>query len=57
MKYLILFATVFALNSCNTTIGLYRDTKAAVIWTKNKIRPNAGGDGGASYDDYGAPVY
>jgi predicted small secreted protein len=60
MKHLILLtlcATVLALTSCNTTIGIYRDTKAAAIWTKNKIKPNAGGDGGASYDDYGAPVY
>ena len=54
MKLLTLFAVVFALNSCNTSIGLYRDTKAACIWTKEKIQGTGGGDGG---DDYGEPVY
>lgn len=55
------------LTSCNTTIGLWRDTKAGVIWTKNKIQNsgNSGGGGGyqsggsnSSYDgEYGAPIY
>ena len=57
MKILIMLATVFALNSCNTTIGLYRDTKEAFMWTKSKIQSNGGGEGGGSEDDYGAPVY
>jgi predicted small secreted protein len=39
-KLLIVIATALALNSCNTTIGLYRDTKAGVIWTKDKIQGN-----------------
>lgn len=53
MKYFILLATVVALISCNTSIGLYRDTKEGFNWTKNKIQ-GTGGSGG--YDD-GAPVY
>ena len=55
MKFLIVLATVFALNSCNTSIGLYRDTKQAFSWTKSKIQSSGGGGGGG--DDYGAPVY
>lgn len=57
MKYLLMLAAVFALNSCNTTIGIYRDTKAAFLWTKGKIQSNSGGSGGGYEDDYGAPVY
>ena len=56
MKFLILLAAVFALNSCNTSIGLYRDTKQAFSWTKSKIQGSGGGGGGGG-DDYGAPVY
>jgi len=40
MKLLILLAAVFALNSCNTSIGIYRDSKAAFLWTKGKIQGN-----------------
>lgn len=54
MKYLSLVAVVFALNSCNTMIGMYRDTKQACSWTQQKLRAS-GGDGGG--EDYGAPVY
>lgn len=56
MKFLVLLAAVFALNSCNTTIGLYRDTKAAFLWTKGKIQGSGGGGGGVD-EEYGAPVY
>lgn len=57
MKYLLLAALLFSLNSCNTSIGLYRDTKQAFNWTKNKIQ-GAGGSSDVSYDDNGgAPVY
>ncbi len=56
MKYLIALAAIFALNSCNTSIGIYRDTKQAYSWTKNKIQGMNGGGGGGS-EDYGAPVY
>lgn len=58
MKYLILLATTFSLTSCNTLIGMWRDTKAATQWTARKIDNAAnkhGGGGGG--DDYGAPVY
>ncbi len=54
MKYLIVVAAALALNSCNTFIGLGRDTKEGYIWTKNKIQGT--GDGG-SQDTGGAPVY
>ena len=67
MKHLVILAAVLALNSCNTTIGLYRDTKAVVLWTKGKIQGDGGGsgggggaiDGGADPVDYeyGAPIY
>lgn len=60
MKYLLLAALLFSLNSCNTSIGIYRDTKQAFNWTKNKIQGANGGGGGADvpYDDNGgAPVY
>lgn len=45
MKYLVVIATVLALNSCNTSIGIYRDTKQAVSWTKAKVQ----GGGSESY--------
>ena len=55
MKYLSLVAAVFALNSCNTTIGIYRDTKQAFLWTKEKIQNCRSGHGSddASGDAYG----
>ena len=54
MKYLIALAFVFALNSCNTFIGIGRDSRQAYDWTKEKIQ---GSGGGGSADSYGAPVY
>lgn len=60
MKNLLLAALLFSLNSCNTTIGIYRDTKQAFNWTKNKIQGAGGGGGGADVpyeDNGGAPVY
>ena len=56
MKALLVLATVLALNSCNTSIGLYRDTKQAFVWTKEKIQGAGSGGGGGGYDE-GAPVY
>ena len=55
MKLLVVIVTVLALNSCNTLIGIGRDTSAAYNWTKNKIQGNGGGSG--ADDNYGAPVY
>jgi len=52
---------LFPLSSCNTLIGVGRDTKEGFIWTKNKIqeKTQGGGDGGSQQDSYdqGAPVY
>jgi len=55
VKLLISFAAVIALTSCNTSIGVWRDTKAGFNWTKQKIQ-GTGGGGGQEYE-YGAPVY
>jgi len=57
MKIFIVIVSAFALNSCNTSIGIFRDTKQGFNWTRDKIQ-NAGGGGGGQSDDYsGAPVY
>lgn len=55
MRLFLLIITALALNSCNTMIGLGRDTKQGYEWTKNKIQ-GSGGGGGDTYDQ-GAPVY
>ncbi len=55
MKYLILLVTVLALNSCNTLIGMGRDTKVGFLWTAKKVQ--GAGSGGGSSENYGAPVY
>jgi predicted small secreted protein len=58
MKVLLLLMVVFSLVSCNTTIGVWRDTKAVFKWTANKISGSDDGGGGDEYDtEYGAPVY
>ena len=60
MKFLILLAAVFALNSCNTSIGVYRDTKAAFLWTKEKIQSSSASSNSStsrSNNTGGAPVY
>jgi len=53
MKYLILLMALLTLNSCNTFIGIGRDTKQGYEWTKAKFQ----GPGGGSQDTSGAPVY
>jgi predicted small secreted protein len=55
MKIFALFAFCLSLVSCNTAIGIYRDAKEGVIWTKNKIQEKRGG--GSQSDPYGAPTY
>jgi hypothetical protein len=55
MKIVLLAIALVSLNSCNTIIGMYRDTKQAVIWTKDKIQGSGGGGGGGAYSD--APIY
>lgn len=56
MQVILLLIGLFSLVSCNTSIGVWRDTKAAYNWTANKISESRNGGGG--YDtEYGAPVY
>ena len=58
MKLLIILVAALALNSCNTMIGIGRDTKQGYQWTKGKIQGSGGGGGGSGGDEnYGAPVY
>jgi predicted small secreted protein len=52
MKVLILIVTILALNSCNTLIGIGRDTKQGYEWTKSKFQ----GSGGQSQEEL-VPVY
>jgi len=54
MRSLMLFATLLALNSCNTTIGMCRDVKRGYEWSKEKIQGTPADSGG---DPYGSPVY
>ncbi|MGL4399674.1 MAG: hypothetical protein ACRCXD_07375 [Luteolibacter sp.] len=53
MKLLLLVISLSMLNSCNTAIGLFRDTKQGYLWTKGKIQ----GTGEVLPDQSGAPVY
>ncbi|MFY7818327.1 MAG: hypothetical protein ACOVRB_08190 [Akkermansiaceae bacterium] len=55
MKLIVLIALCLSVVSCNTAIGIYRDAKEGVIWTKNKIQEKRGGGGHS--DPYGAPTY
>lgn len=38
VKYLVILAALFALNSCNTLIGVTRDTKEGYRWAKQKMQ-------------------
>jgi predicted small secreted protein len=53
MKWMLLICMVVSLGSCNTTVGVWRDTKATYHWTKEKIQNSGNG----SQQEYGAPVY
>lgn len=53
---MLLIVAMLALNSCNTLIGVGRDTKQGYQWTKAKIQ-GAGSSGGGGQEEYGAPVY
>ena len=58
MKLLLFLLVTMPLVSCNTTIGVWRDTKAGFTWTADKIRGTGGGGGGGETEyEYGAPVY
>jgi predicted small secreted protein len=52
MKFLFVMVAVMTLNSCNTLIGITRDTKLGYQWTKSKIEGAT-----APADNDGAPVY
>ena len=56
MKTLLVIVAALALNSCNTLIGIGRDTKQGYQWTKSKIQDSSAG-GGEQADPSGAPVY
>lgn len=51
MKFLLVIAALFSLNSCNTLIGLGRDTREGYLWTKKKIQ------GEEVVQEANAPVY
>ncbi len=66
MKALALLAATLSLASCNTMIGLGRDTKEGYQWTRQKVQESnqrgAAQTQGETYTDpysdpYGAPVY
>jgi predicted small secreted protein len=58
MKTLVLLSVLFSLVSCNTAIGVWRDTKATYHWSKKKIQESQNNSGGSDVDyEYGAPVY
>jgi predicted small secreted protein len=51
MKIVVLILTALAMNSCNTLIGIGRDTKQGYEWTKSKFQETS------EPDPSGAPVY
>ncbi len=57
MKFLFVIGAALFLNSCNTAIGIGRDTKHGYQWTKAKIQGTGNSGGGDYYDPSGAPVY
>lgn len=52
---LLVIVTALTLNSCNTSIGIWRDTKQGFMWTKSKIQGS--GRQSDQPDPSGAPVY
>lgn len=55
MKFFLVCLFGLSLVSCNTAIGVWRDTKVGFNWTKEKIQ-GAGSEGSQEYE-YGAPIY
>ena len=51
MKFLLVIAALLSLTSCNTLIGVGRDTKEGYLWTKKKIQ------GEEIVEQANAPVY
>jgi len=37
MKYVLIFVAALALNSCNTLLGVGKDTRDGFFWTNDKI--------------------
>jgi len=58
-RFLLLGALLCSLSSCNTLIGVGRDTRQAFSWTKDKMQSNGGGSGAPQSGGtaQGAPVY
>lgn len=59
MKTIVCAISLLMLNSCNTLIGMGRDTKEGFYWCNGKIqnmRQNGGGGNDPGGTD-GAPVY
>ena len=53
-RALLVLAVLLTLNSCNTCIGIGRDTKQAYLWTRDKIQGTGSNNSGGGS---GAPVY
>ena len=49
MRFLTALAIVFALNSCNTFLGLGRDIDHGYQWTRGKVQGTGGGDVAPTY--------
>jgi predicted small secreted protein len=43
VKFILILVAAFALNSCNTLIGMGRDTKKGYQWTASKFQGTGGG--------------
>lgn len=54
MKTLCAIIAILTLNSCNTLIGIGRDTKQGYQWSRAKMQ---GSGQQQPQEDYGAPVY
>jgi predicted small secreted protein len=57
MKALALLLAILPLASCNTMIGIGRDSKEGYQWTKTKWQQSRQARSQPQGDPYGAPVY
>ena len=57
MKAACALLLALSLGSCNTLVGIGRDTKEGYNWTKNKIQENRAASQQPAEEEYGAPVY
>jgi predicted small secreted protein len=44
VKFILILSAALTLNSCNTLIGMGRDTKKGYQWTTSKFQGAGGGD-------------